>query len=255
MSDRWDRVVDVFTGAHYGSARGEVRRALLDRHVRDHAPDGPLRVLDVGAGGGNVSIPWAQRGHAVTLVDFSPDMLAEAGRRATAAGVADRVEVIEGDLMDLDTLIPAGSFDVVMLHGVIMYLDQPEEAIARLATAAAPGGVISVLAKHRDTLAMRYGMERDWKTALTAFDASTEVNRLGFETRADTVGDVERWFEASGLAPLAWYGVRLFTEHWGADEQADPEDWDALLEAEYQASRRDPYRSLARLIHVLGRKV
>src|SRR6187200_2722556 len=46
-----------------------------------------MRVLDVGAGTGNASIPAAQRGASVTASDLTPELL-EAGRhRAEGAGV------------------------------------------------------------------------------------------------------------------------------------------------------------------------
>src|SRR5215218_5379672 len=46
-----------------------------------------MRVLDVGAGTGNASIPAAQRGAIVTASDLTPELF-DAGRaRAAAAGV------------------------------------------------------------------------------------------------------------------------------------------------------------------------
>jgi hypothetical protein len=56
-----------------------------------------------------------------------------------------------------------------------------------------------------------------------------------------------------GVETVDWYGVRLFTDGWTPDRSAtDPED--LVLEAELQASRRDPYRRLSRLFHLIGRR-
>ncbi len=56
-----------------------------------------------------------------------------------------------------------------------------------------------------------------------------------------------------GVEPIAWYGVRLFTESWARDRPAvDPVD--EVLAVELEASRRDPYRQLSRLFHLLGTK-
>ncbi|HUY47302.1 MAG TPA: hypothetical protein VMV92_16485 [Streptosporangiaceae bacterium] len=52
----------------------------------------------------------------------------------------------------------------------------------------------------------------------------------------------------SGVETIAWFGVRLFTDNWtrpGADDQE--------LEVEPEASRRDPYRLMSRLFHIIGR--
>jgi hypothetical protein len=47
-----------------------------------------------------------------------------------------------------------------------------------------------------------------------------------------------------------WYGIRVVSDHLigvGADQL------DAVLPVEVAASRRDPYRALGRLIHVVAR--
>jgi len=51
----------------------------------------PGRALDLGCGYGRASIYLAQRGWTCDGVEFIPEAVAEASRRAAAAGVADRV--------------------------------------------------------------------------------------------------------------------------------------------------------------------
>ncbi|HET7386338.1 MAG TPA: hypothetical protein VFJ19_06690 [Nocardioidaceae bacterium] len=47
-----------------------------------------------------------------------------------------------------------------------------------------------------------------------------------------------------------WYGVRVFCDH--RDEARPPDDDLApLLDAEHEAGRRDPYRQVAALLHVV----
>ncbi len=54
------------------------------------------------------------------------------------------------------------------------------------------------------------------------------------------------------------YGVRLFTDGWvSAYDEADQPGpagagQDAVLAVELEASRRDPYRQLSRLFHLVG---
>jgi hypothetical protein len=58
--------------------------------------------------------------------------------------------------------------------------------------------------------------------------------------------------ETNSLTLEAWYGIRIFTDHLG---NAPPgPDIDDILELEWQAGSRDPYRRVARLIHVIARR-
>ena len=63
--------------------------------------------VDIGGGTGGFAVRVAELGHQVTVVDPSPDALATLGRRADETGVADRVTGRQGDLADLDDLVPA----------------------------------------------------------------------------------------------------------------------------------------------------
>jgi S-adenosylmethionine-dependent methyltransferase len=98
---------------------------------------------------------------------------------------------------------------------------------------------------------MRPGRRGDWSRAMEAFDSAREVNVLGMETRADTVEGLSQLLERHGVEPVAWYGVRFFTEEWGRD-QPRTDEADGVFTAELEASRRDPYRQLSRLFHLVG---
>ena len=116
-----------------------------------------------------------------------------------------------------------------------------------------PSGIVSVVTKNRRTLAMRPALEGDWAGALAAFDGDREINGLDIETRADDVDELSDLFRQHGVEPIAWYGVRRFTEGWARDRPpVDPVD--DVLAVELEASRRDPYRQLSRLFHLVGRR-
>lgn len=58
---------------------------LVERLLGAHGKEGLLRLLDLGCGTGNHTLPLARRGHRVTGIDRSPGMLARA--RVKAAGL------------------------------------------------------------------------------------------------------------------------------------------------------------------------
>jgi S-adenosylmethionine-dependent methyltransferase len=62
----------------------------------------------------------------------------------------------------------------------------------------------------------------------------------------------------SGVEPQRWYGVWLFVD-WleFSGVELDPSDSKEVARAaavELEASRRDPYRQLSRVFHLVGRR-
>ena len=251
--DGWSVLGDRFVNLHYASLRGQVRTHVIHQHLHAHLDRPPLPVVDIGGGGGNQSIPLAVEGYDVTIVDPSPSMLARAHDHAAAAGVAHRVRLVQTRGEDAPGVLQGERFGAVLCHGVVMYLDDPRPLFDALCGLAAPGGIVSIVAKNVDVLAVRPALAGDWDAALAAFDTDRQINGLGVETRADSVADLQGEMRARQVDPIEWYGVRLFTDAWTADRPAtDPAD--LVLEVELRASQRDPYRQLSRLFHLVGRR-
>ncbi|MGR3363996.1 MAG: class I SAM-dependent methyltransferase [Maritimibacter harenae] len=81
-----------------------------------------MRVLDIGSGWGGLSIHLARTfGAQVTGVTLSKEQLAEAEKRAEAAGVADKVTFRLEDYRDLDE-----TFDRVVVVGMMEHVGQPQ---------------------------------------------------------------------------------------------------------------------------------
>lgn len=231
-----------------------VRRALISRALELHLPSPPARILDIGGGAGQQSIPLARAGYEVTILDSSSDMLAEAERRLAPEDkdTRGRVRLVEGFGERASELLGTGVFDAALCHGVLMYLDAPDEMVRSLGAVVQPGGLVSALVKNADALAMRPGLRGNYREALAVLGADLATGGLGVVTRGDTVGKLSGTFEKASLAVEQWYGVRVFTDHLGNTESG--EDVQGILELEWEAGRRDPYRSVARLIHVVGRR-
>ncbi|PZR99617.1 MAG: hypothetical protein DLM70_14925, partial [Chloroflexi bacterium] len=150
-------------------------RANIRRHVRA----GPLQVLDVGGGNGLDAIPFASQGHAVTLVDFADEMLAEAERNAEIAGVLDRVKTMRAEASSLPKLFPEPAFDVVLAHNLLQYVDDVDATVESLCRPLRPGGLISIISVNRYSEAYRTAIrDLDLVEALSRLDAPT--TKAGF---------------------------------------------------------------------------
>jgi demethylmenaquinone methyltransferase/2-methoxy-6-polyprenyl-1,4-benzoquinol methylase len=101
-------------------------------------------VLDVATGTAAVAIELTRRtGCRVVGLDQSPEML-EAGRgRVEAAGLEDRIELVEGaaERVPFDD----ASFDALTFTYLLRYVDDPGATMRELARVVRPGGTIGML--------------------------------------------------------------------------------------------------------------
>ena len=100
------------------------------------------RVLDVGAGTGNVAIRAAQAGADVVALDITPESLAAGRREAESLGV--ELDWVEGDAQEL----PFGDdeFDVVTSSAGAMFAPDHQAVADELLRVCRPGGTIGMIA-------------------------------------------------------------------------------------------------------------
>jgi demethylmenaquinone methyltransferase/2-methoxy-6-polyprenyl-1,4-benzoquinol methylase len=116
------------------------RRAL----VAGCAVSPTAHVLDVATGTAAVAISMARRyGCRVTGLDQSAGMLETGGRRVAQAGLADRIELVEGNAETLP--FEDASFDGVTSTYFLRYVDDVPAAIVELARVARPGAPVGYL--------------------------------------------------------------------------------------------------------------
>lgn len=249
-----------FADEAYASVKGRVRTHVLHQQLLEHLPSPPASVFDVGGGAGHQSFPLAQAGYDVTLLDSSSAMLDKARQRLQRLPreAQRRVTLMEADAENADEAVNGQRFAAVLCHGVLGYLEQPEPLVNQLCRCAAAGGVVSIMAGNAKAMAVRPALERRWNDALASFDARGEIGVLGVQTRADSVEELSELLRSRGVEPLRWYGVWLFVDWLDlSGAELDPNDSEQVAAAaavELEAGRRDPYRQLSRIFHLVGRK-
>jgi demethylmenaquinone methyltransferase/2-methoxy-6-polyprenyl-1,4-benzoquinol methylase len=101
-------------------------------------------VLDVATGTAAVAIELARRsGCRVVGLDQSDEMLAEGRRRVAAAGLADRIELVQGEAERLP--FDAASFDALTFTYLLRYVNDPRATLEELARVVRPGGTVAML--------------------------------------------------------------------------------------------------------------
>ena len=258
--DTWAGLADQFTDEAYASMKGRVRTQVMHRQLLEHLPVAPASVLDVGGGAGHQAFPLAQAGYDVTLLDPSSSMLDKARERLERLppDTRERVTLLEVPGEAAAEAVGGRRFAAVLCHGVLGYLEQPEALVDQLCHCAAEGGVVSIMAGNARAAAVRPALERRWDDALASFDSRSEIGVLGVPTRADTVEELGALLQRGGVEPVCWYGVWLFVDWFDLSgsplDPSDPDQVAAVAAVELEAGRRDPYRHLSRIFHLVGRK-
>jgi ubiquinone/menaquinone biosynthesis C-methylase UbiE/DNA-binding transcriptional ArsR family regulator len=99
-------------------------------------------MLDLGTGTGRILQLLSPRYRRAIGIDASRDMLAVARSNLDKADVLS-ASVRHGDILNLP--LDAGEFDLVTIHQVLHFLEQPELALAEAARMLKPGGRLAII--------------------------------------------------------------------------------------------------------------
>src|SRR5476651_2113473 len=155
--------------------------AAVEEAIRSALADKPFRsLLDLGTGTGRMLELFGLEIERGLGLDLSLDMLLLARDRLERAGLK-HCSVRQGDIYDLP--LANDSFDVVILHQVLHFLDDGARAIKEAARVLRPGGRLLVVdfAPHEMEFLREQHAHR----------------RLGFPPETIT-----QWMTASGLEPV-----------------------------------------------------
>jgi S-adenosylmethionine-dependent methyltransferase len=233
--------------------RAATRTAVVWEACRGRLDSGGAAqtVVDVGGGTGGFAVRVAELGHRVTVVDPSPDALAALDRRARERDVADRVLGIQGDLSGVTELVAVGAADLVLCHGVLGLVEDPPEALAKLAALLRPGGSLSLLVGQYHAAVVGRAMAGHFAEARALLDdrpAPTADHERRF-----TADEVRALLGDAGFAVDQLHAVRVFTDLVpSALLDLEPGAVDGLLELERAVAGRSEYLTLAAQLHALA---
>jgi S-adenosylmethionine-dependent methyltransferase len=244
----FDSIAAKFQQNIYQTSKGRLRQLVLQRDLSE-LPDlaTSTRVLDIGAGQGQLALWLAAQGHQVHLTDVSGEMLQMAQLASVEAGVTERVSFANQALQDIED----GQYPVVLCHAVLEWLADPVAAIAKLWSLTAPGGCLSLMFYNVDAKRFSNIVYGNFNYVLRDLAYKKKVS-LSPQNPLDPQL-VMQWCMAQGFALISKTGVRCFHDYL-RDRSEQESEFDKLLEVELRYNRTEPYASLGRYQHLLLRR-
>jgi S-adenosylmethionine-dependent methyltransferase len=243
--------------AYLETPEGRLRLDLAFANLQDFLPQ-PTRsllALDIGCGTGAIAVRLARLGLHVTLLDESLPMLDFAERAAREAGVTERIALKHGNATQFANLFPAASFDVILCHNVLEYVDDPCAVLRSAARALRdPSSVISVLVRNQAGEVLRAAiLDGDLAAAENNLTAEWGHESLyGGKVRLFTAGGQQAMLLESSLAVKAERGVRVISDY--LPLRVYRTEYKRILELERKLGRRPEFAAIARYTHCLAHR-
>lgn len=248
-SDRhFDQLATRFAEKIYGGAKGAIRLAVLQADLTEALPGRPLRVLDIGAGLGHMSLWLAGLGHQVTVSEPAAPMLEGARQRFAEAGL--EATFIQASWQELPALIDQ-PYDLVVCHAVLEWLAEPFTILPVLHQLTRKDGWLSLAFYNRDALVYRNLLKGHFR--------KLRSNELAGEKQSLTPQEPLDPRELATQLAALWRvesqsGVRVFHDYMPADFQKRA-DLEQLLEMELSHRRHPAFAGLGRYLHWICRPV
>lgn len=244
--------------AYLETREGRLRLDLALANLREFLPQSSqsLLALDIGCGTGVMSVRLAQLGLHVRLLDTSLPMLDLAKHAAVEAGVADRIDLRQGDAAELETLFPAGSFDVILCHNILEYVEDPVPVLRGVARALRdPAGIVSVLVRNRAGEVLKAAIhDRDLDATEQNLSAAWATESLyGGRVRLFEPRGLRAMLTAASLAVTAERGVRVMSDYLPQSATGGYE-YKRIFEIERKLGQRADFDAVARYTQCIAHR-
>jgi ubiquinone/menaquinone biosynthesis C-methylase UbiE len=244
--------------AYLETSEGRLRLDLAFANLQDSLPQpvGSLRALDLGGGNGAIAVRLARLGLHVTLLDVSLPMLDLAERAAREAGVTKRIALKHGDARQLATLFDAGSFDLILCHNVLEFVDDPGAVLQSAArTLRGPFGIISVLVRNQLGEVLKAALlNGDLAAAALSLTAEWGDESLyGGKVRLFTAESLRATLVHASFAVVAEHAVRVISDYL-PPTISRKDEYEKIFELERKLGTRPEFAAMARYIHCLAHR-
>ena len=244
--------------AYLETPEGRLRLDLAFANLREFLPraTSSMRALDLGCGTANLGIRLARLGFHVTLFDPSQPMLDVAIRAAQQAGVMGKISLQTGDAGQIADLFEAESFDLVVCHNVLEFLEDPNAVLRSAARVLrSPSGILSVLVRNQSGEVLKKALvDGDLTAAEQTLGADWGDESLyGGKVRLFTTKTLRAMLEHASFAVAAERGVRVLSDYL-PPKVSRTDEYERIFELERKLGRRPEFAAVSRYTHFIARR-
>jgi S-adenosylmethionine-dependent methyltransferase len=244
--------------AYLETPEGRLRVDLAFLNLQEFLPASAgvnsLRALDLGCGTGAAAVRLARLGIHVTLLDSSATMLALAERTMVEAGVSDKITVARGDAAQLADIFQTRSFDIILCHNLLEYVDDPgavlrgavrvmrdSSAILSVLVRNQAGEVLKAVLQMGDLARAEHNLTAEWG----------QESLYGGRVRLFTSEALEAILKDASLTINARRGVRVIADYLPAQISRSAE-YERIFALERKLGKRREFFGVARYMHCLA---
>jgi S-adenosylmethionine-dependent methyltransferase len=156
LATHYDSIARTYDDGYHTGIRAETRNQTIFSTLENLLPAEPKNILDAGGGTGFYSIPFAKKGHAVTILDISEKMLEKAIENAKENDVLERITTVQGTMDQLD--FQDCHFDVILCHLAFGYTE-PSKTLGEFHRVLTKGGMLSLTVTNKDFNVINEGLK------------------------------------------------------------------------------------------------
>lgn len=260
----FDTIADHFEKKVYGGLKGDIRLAVLRRDIFEYCAQTsselgrPLRILDVGAGLGQIAIELATQGHTLVINDISANMLEKAQTSVMQCSKNDEklditwhvcpYQELEEKLAD-----KTEKFDLIMCHALLEWLADPAAVMDFFDEQLTDNGALSLCFYNPASFDYRNLIMGNFNL-LDNIDYKADNKKSLTPNHPVAKEEVEAWLKAHKYQTLVSSGLRVFHDY-SPLKRGGHNDPEAVIRMELRYSQLEPYKWLGRYLHLLATRV
>lgn len=204
------------------------------------------KILDFGSGEGITANHFAKN-NDVTAIEPSEEMLSNAWKDYEYTQIVGDVNALSG--------ISDETFDIIICHNVLEYIDDKEAVIKALARVLKKDGILSIAKHNRAGRVMQMAvLLDDFEKANALLDGENSMASKFGVIRYYGDKDILEW--ESNLVISEVFGIRTFWDLQQNQEKHGDEDWQRkMLQLEMRVAQIPEYRDIAFFHHLLLKKL